>query len=235
MMVYGLVVAGGKGARLKGPLPKQYLELAGLPILTRTLQVFHACETVTGIVIVVPREDIDYCRETIVSARGLQRKLTAIVAGGPSRQESVRKGLEAIGGDDSIVAIHDAVRPLLASSDLTACVAAARRHGAAILGVPVWDTLKAAHSDGSINRTIPRENVWLAQTPQSFHTVLIRKAHAKALRQGYQGTDDAELVERLGKKVHVVPGSRLNIKITTAEDLAMAEALLRRADAGVQS
>jgi 2-C-methyl-D-erythritol 4-phosphate cytidylyltransferase len=227
MMIYGLVVAGGKGTRLKGPLTKQYRELAGIPILTRTLKVFDACEALKGIILVVPPEDIGYCRETIVSAGGVQRKVTAIVGGGPKRQDSVRNGLEAIDEDDSIVAIHDAVRPLVTSMALAACVDAACRHGAAILGVPVWDTLKAVQPDGSITHTLPRDGVWLAQTPQAFRTALIREAHEKARREGYSGTDDAELVERLGKKVHVVPGTRLNIKITTVEDLALAEALLR--------
>jgi 2-C-methyl-D-erythritol 4-phosphate cytidylyltransferase len=226
MKVHGLIVAAGRGTRLKGPLPKQYRPLSGVSILERTLQVFAQCRTVDGIVLVVPGPDIDRCRRDLAAAGSLQAKPTAIVAGGPERQDSVRAGLAAVPDADSLVAIHDAVRPLITAEELGATIAAGRRYGAAILGLPVWDTLKLVQADGVVLRTVPREGMWLAQTPQVFRAALIREAHARAHAEGYRGTDDAELLERLGKKVHVVPGSRTNLKITTAEDLAVAEALI---------
>jgi 2-C-methyl-D-erythritol 4-phosphate cytidylyltransferase len=190
--------------------------------------VFAACRAVDGVVLVVPASDIAYCRREIVAPGRLQAKVAAIVAGGPERQDSVRAGLAEIPEGDSFVAIHDAVRPLITAEALGACIAEGRRHGAAILGLPVWDTLKLVREDGVVVRTVPREGVWLAQTPQVFQTARIREAHARAHAEGYRGTDDAELLERLGEKVHVVPGSRTNLKITTAEDLALAEALIAR-------
>jgi len=231
-MVYALIVAGGKGARLKSPQPKQYLLLAGVPILTRTLQAFGACDRIDRIIVVVPPADIAFCREAIIPPAGL-RKSIQVVAGGSRRQDSVYNGLAAIEGDDSIVAIHDGVRPLAAAETIAACVEAARVHGACIPGVPAWETLKQVSAPGIVASTLPREQVWLAQTPQVFRTGIIRAAHAQARQEGFLGTDDACLVERLGQEVRIVLGQRRNIKITTPEDLAIAEALWKSAaDAG---
>ena len=201
VMVYALIVAGGKGARLKSPQPKQYLLLAGVPILTRTLQAIGACDRIDRIVLVVPPADIAFCRKTIIPPAGLNKNVH-VVAGGSRRQDSVYNGLAAIEGDDSIVAIHDGVRPLVTPETIAACVDAARVHGACIPGVPACETLKHASVAG-----------------------IIRAAHEQARQTGYLGTDDACLVERLGQEVRIVLGHRRNIKITTPEDLAIAEAL----------
>jgi len=228
-MVYALIVAGGKGARLKSPQPKQYLLLAGVPILTRTLQAFGACDRIDRIIVVVPPADIAFCREAIIPPAGLSKSVQ-VVAGGSRRQDSVYNGLAAIEGDDSIVAIHDGVRPLAAPETIAACVDATRVHGACIPGVPAWETLKQVRDPGIVASTLPREQVWLAQTPQVFRTGIIRAAHAQARQEGFLGTDDACLVERLGQEVRIVLGERRNIKITTLEDLAIAEALWKSAD-----
>lgn len=227
-MVHALIVAGGKGARLKSPQPKQYLLLAGVPILTRTLQAVGACDRIDRIILVVPPADIAFCRETIIPPAGLSKDVH-VVAGGSRRQDSVFNGLAAIEGDDSIVAIHDGVRPLAAAETIAACVEAARVHGACIPGVPAWETLKQVSAPGIVASTLPREQVWLAQTPQVFRTGIIRAAHAQARQEGFLGTDDACLVERLGQEVRIVLGERRNIKITTPEDLAIAEALWKSA------
>jgi 2-C-methyl-D-erythritol 4-phosphate cytidylyltransferase len=223
-MVYALIVAGGKGARLKSPQPKQYHLLAGVPILTRTLQAFGACERIDTIILVVPPADIAFCQKAILPSTGVTKGV-CVVAGGSRRQDSVYNGLAAIGDDDSIVAIHDGVRPLVASETIAACVDAARVHGACIPGIPAWDTLKQVSLTGIVEATLPRERVWLAQTPQVFRTGIIRAAHEQARQAGFHGTDDACLVERLGQEVRIVLGRRRNIKITTPEDLAIAEAL----------
>jgi 2-C-methyl-D-erythritol 4-phosphate cytidylyltransferase len=226
--VYALIVAAGKGVRLKGPQPKQYIRLAGAPILTRTLQAVGACDRIDRIILVVPPSDIAFCRKSIIPPAGLTQGVR-VVAGGSRRQESVYNGLAAIEGDDGIVAIHDGVRPLVAPETIAACVDAARVHGACIPGVPAWETLKRVNTRGIVESTLPRERVWLAQTPQVFRTGIIRAAHAQARLEGFHGTDDAGLVERLGQEVRVVLGQRRNIKITTAEDLAIAEGLWKSA------
>ena len=223
-MVYALIVAGGQGTRLKSPQPKQYLVLAGVPILTRTLQAFGACDRIDHIILVVPTADIAFCRNTIIPPAVLNKRVH-VVAGGSRRQDSVYNGLAAIEGDDSIVAIHDGVRPLVAPETIAACVDAAKVHGACIPGVPASETLKQVSVSGIVESTLPRERVWLAQTPQVFRTGIIRAAHEQARQAGYVGTDDAGLVERLGQEVRIVIGHRRNIKITTPEDLAIAEAL----------
>jgi 2-C-methyl-D-erythritol 4-phosphate cytidylyltransferase len=233
-MACALIAAGGTGTRFGAPRPKQYLPLAGAPILARTLQVFDRCAAISRLVLVVPEEDIAFCRESIVAPAGLSKGIS-VAAGGDTRQESVWRGLAQAGGDEDIVAIHDAVRPIVTPAAVGACVEAARRHGASVLGVPAWDTLKQATSSGSVVGTLPREGVWLAQTPQAFRVGLIRAAHAKARAEGYLGTDDAALVERMGLPVHLVAGSRLNIKITTPEDLKIAEVFFELERSGSSS
>ena len=224
MLVYGLIVAGGKGTRLGGPTPKQYLALAGEPMLVRTLRVFEACRAIDTIVLTVPASDFSFVRESLLAAANLRKKVL-LAAGGLHRQDSVFSGLASIPEEDSLVVIHDAVRPLVTCGCITACVEAARQHGACTAAIPAMDTLKQVTDAGTIDATLPREKVWLAQTPQAFRTGLIRAAHESARRQQVQGTDDASLVERMGVGVHLVPGSRRNFKITTEEDLAIAEAL----------
>ncbi|MFO7708929.1 MAG: 2-C-methyl-D-erythritol 4-phosphate cytidylyltransferase [Desulfobacterales bacterium] len=228
-MVYALIVAAGKGSRLPGSQPKQYLPLAGVPMLVRTLRAMEACATrFERIVLVIPPEDVDFCRQRIVAPAGLKTTV-ALVAGGARRQDSVYRGLRDLGPDDAaVVVIHDGVRPLVPPPLIDACVEAARQHGAGIAGVPAWDTVKRSEEGGVIASTLPRETIWLAQTPQAFRLGLIRRAHEQAQREGFHGTDDAALVERLGTPVRLVPGSRRNIKITTREDLWIAEALAAR-------
>jgi 2-C-methyl-D-erythritol 4-phosphate cytidylyltransferase len=224
-MVYALIVAGGSGSRFGGSSRKQYLPLAGVPVLVRTLGVFDRCEGIDTLVLVVPPGDARFVRESLLAAACI-RKNVLLCSGGARRQDSVFNGLACIPDDESIVVIHDAVRPLVTCECITACIDAARAQGAGIAAVPVWDTLKRVTHSGAIDATLPREGVWLAQTPQAFRTGLIRNAHCAARAQNFPGTDDASLVEREGGSVRIVPGSRCNIKITTSEDMALAEALI---------
>jgi 2-C-methyl-D-erythritol 4-phosphate cytidylyltransferase len=231
-MAYALIVAAGKGTRLPGAQLKQYRPLAGVPVLTRTLQAMEACGGLfEELVLVVAAEEIDFCRRRIVAPAGL-RTPVRLVAGGERRQDSVFSGLQAIVSEEGIVAVHDGARPLVPPALVRACVDGARRHGAAIAALSAADTVKRCGPDGVIAATLRREEIWLAQTPQAFHIGLLRRGHEEARRRGVFATDDAALIERLGVPVHIVPGSRRNLKITTPEDLLIAEMLAARPESG---
>jgi len=210
-----------------GSVSKQYLSLAGVSILGRTLDVFTQSDLFEEIILVVAATDKAYCRRKVID--GLKTKqIIRLVAGGRDRQKSVFNGLEASQGqDDDTVLIHDGVRPFVSEDALTQCLTAVNAHGACIVAVPACDTLKQIGSDGRIAKTLSREAVWLAQTPQAFRLGLARAAHRQAREEGFTGTDDAQLVERLGHTVTVIPGSRANIKITTPDDLRLAEVIWR--------
>ncbi|MBU2622443.1 MAG: 2-C-methyl-D-erythritol 4-phosphate cytidylyltransferase [Proteobacteria bacterium] len=224
-MVYAVIVAAGKGVRMKCTTLKQYLELEGVPLLSITLKAFDKCSLIDEIILVVPSGDIGFCLEKIINPAGIQKKVTP-VAGGLKRQDSVYNGLLAVDEKVSTVVIHDGVRPFVNPSSIEECIREAVLHGACILGLPVSDTLKLADGSGYIKKTLERDSVWLAQTPQAFDYSLIKKAHDRARKEGFKGTDDASLVERIGEKVKIIRGSIENIKITTPEDLAIARAIL---------
>jgi 2-C-methyl-D-erythritol 4-phosphate cytidylyltransferase len=224
-MVSAIIVAAGKGVRMKGRIRKQYQDLSGRPVLVHSIMTFDACSLIEEIFIVVPEEEIDYCQNNIASSLDLKTRLN-LIPGGVQRQDSVYNGLQAIDQKTGTVVIHDGVRPFIHPEDLTACILGAKDFGACILGIPASDTLKRVNKSGIIESTLFRENIWLAQTPQAFQYGLIIKAHETARQNGYFGTDDASLVERLGKKVKIINGSKFNIKITTREDLDVARAML---------
>jgi len=224
-----IIVAAGQGLRMGGAVRKPYLSLAGVPILGRTLAVFTQSGFFEEIIVVVAAADKEHCRRQVVD--GLKTKQAIrLIAGGRERQASVFNGLEASCGQaDDVVLIHDGVRPFVSADDLARCLETVKRHDTGIAAIPASDTLKAVDPDGTISRTLPRETIWQAQTPQGFRLGLIREAHRRAREDAFVGTDDAQLVERLGHTVRIVPGRRLNIKITTPEDLPLAEAILRHA------
>lgn len=227
MSVSAIIVAGGKGIRMGAATRKQYLLLAGKPIVCHTLEVFDVCPCIEEIYLVVPSDDLATCFEKWISSLTLHKKIH-LVAGGIERQDSVFLGIHAIPGQQcDVVVIHDAVRPFVSSRLIEACAAEARVSGACIVGMPVMDTAKLV-SSGHIEHTLDRNSIWMAQTPQAFDLNLIRTAHDKARSDRFMGTDDAMLVERLGHKIRIIPGSRLNMKITTAEDLALAEGIFNR-------
>ena len=226
-MVAAIIVAAGKGVRMQDSLRKQYLPLAGLPILVHTLTVFDKCDLVDHIFLVIPRDDFEFCREHIIDRVNLAGNVN-LVAGGARRQDSVYRGLQQIDPDCSIVIIHDGVRPFVQHDQIAACINDAGKFGSCILGIPAYDTLKQVDKSGNIVNTTARDAIWLAQTPQAFRYELIKKAHDQARLDGYQGTDDASLVERMGAAVRIIRGSRSNIKITNKEDLEIARSLLER-------
>ena len=225
IMVTAIIVAAGKGARMGNQQRKQYLPLAELPILAYTLRIFHGCERISQINLVIPQADFDYCRNNILSHINPPRNIK-LIAGGDRRQISVYQGLQHLDSNCRIAVIHDGVRPFVQPDRLNACIDGAMKFGACILGIPAHDTLKKIHPSGRIIGTVPRDTIWLAQTPQAFRCELIKKAHEQASSEGYEGTDDASLVERLGETVMIIHGSRSNLKITDKEDLITARALL---------
>lgn len=229
MTVHAIIVAAGRGTRMNGTggTRKQFVPLNGRPVISRTLSVFDRHPSVDRIILVIHREDLEYCRKNILGA-GCYGKPVKIVPGGRERQDSVYSGLTAVGcRNEDIVVIHDGVRPFVSGSRLTACINEAENSGACILGVPVSDTLKRADTRGVVRQTLPRESMWRAQTPQAFRYQLIKKAHDNARKSGTVATDDAFLLEQLGQEVKIIQGGASNIKITTREDLLLAEALSR--------
>ena len=223
-MVSAIIVAAGKGLRMKGGMRKQYLDLSGRPVLSHSVMTFDSCNLIDEIFIVVPEDEIDYCQNNILSLLDLKTSVN-LVPGGARRQDSVYMGLQAIDKKTTTVVIHDGVRPFIHPENLTACIFGAKEFDGCILGIPASDTLKRLNKSGIIESTIFREKIWLAQTPQAFRYDLIVKAHEAARRDGFTGTDDALLVERLGMDVKIIKGSKFNIKITTQEDLEVARAM----------
>jgi 2-C-methyl-D-erythritol 4-phosphate cytidylyltransferase len=218
-----LVPAAGSGTRMGGRQPKQYLVLGGAPILVHTLRALARCPSIEGAVVAVSEDRIDATQALLRRFR--VPRLLAVVAGGEERQDSVRLGLETISSEAAWVVVHDAVRPMITPDLVERVLAAARIPGAATCGWPVRETVKMVR-DFVVDQTLPRDGLWLTQTPQAFRRELLREAHDKAARQGFRGTDDAMLVERLGGRVAMVEGLARNIKITTPEDLKTARTLL---------
>jgi len=229
MRVAVLIPAAGMGKRMAAGINKQYLKLNGKPILAHTLSVFENASFVDDIYVIVPEDEIPYCREHVVEAHGFT-KVRRIVAGGRERQQSVFNGLREASGllADDIVIIHDGVRPFVPLEAVRKSVEVAARHDGALVAVPVKDTVKIV-SSGVVENTPNREDIWLAQTPQTFRYGVILDAYEKAEKEGFLGTDDASLAERAGKRVHLVMGDYRNIKITTPEDMILAGAFLTEA------
>lgn len=179
---------------------------------------------VQEIILAVPAVDHDYCAQEVVAAYGLS-KVRRIVAGGAERQNSVGAALEAVDPQFDLVLVHDAVRPFLTEDMIERVCEAAARHGGAIIAIPARDTLKEVGAHREIQRTVDRGRLWQAQTPQAFRREILQRAHEKARADAYLGTDEADLVQRLGETVVVVEGSGENIKVTRPEDLVIGEAI----------
>jgi len=219
-VTYAIVPAGGHGARMGSRRPKQYLRLGRAPILVATLRARAPPPALAGHRVAVPAPPRAATRRLLARAR--VPKILDVVAGGGDRQESVWRALQRVPEDARFVLVHDAVRPFV-TADLVERVRAAATHGAATCGMPVRETVKRV-MDGAVAATVERQGLWLTQTPQAFARDLLWEAHDKARRDGFAGTDDAVLVERLGTPVAMVPGLAQNLKITTPEDLRTARA-----------
>jgi 2-C-methyl-D-erythritol 4-phosphate cytidylyltransferase len=226
MKTGAVIVAAGQGSRMRTTVSKQYLPLAGKPILVHSLLKFQTHPNIDVITVVVPSGDEPHVRE-LVDRHGCS-KVQHIVAGGSERQHSVARGLTTLRGAVEFVLVHDAVRPFVTDVMIDAAIEAAEMDGAAVLAVPVKDTIKIAGEDGTVASTPDRRSLWAVQTPQAFRLDLLLYAYEQAEREGCIGTDDAMLVERLGHPVKIVHGDYANIKITTPEDLDWAEQVMMK-------
>jgi 2-C-methyl-D-erythritol 4-phosphate cytidylyltransferase len=230
-MNVAIIAAAGQGTRMGGKRAKQFLELAGIPIIIHTLKRFEQCEVIQEIIVVLPaQESAEFL--SLADKYGL-RKLAKVVPGGITRAESVLRGLRAVReATAEIVAVHDGVRPFVTPEEITRTIEAARVHEAAILVAPVTDTIKEVERE-QVERTLNRGQVRRALTPQCFRYSVLRRAYEQADVLDPELTDDSVLVERLGTRVAIVEGSPRNIKITQPQDLAIAEVLLKQmSDAG---
>jgi len=224
-MNVAIIAAAGTGSRMAGDRPKQFLQLAGVPIIFHTLKPFEQCDSIQEIIVVLPAaESADFL--ALVPKYGV-KKLSRVVPGGKTRAESVWRGLLAIrGATAEVVAVHDGVRPFVATEEINRTMAAAHSHGAAILVAPAIDTIKQVDG-GKVVKTLERGQLCHALTPQCFRYELLRRAYERADVQDPAITDDSSLVEQLGEPVTIVEGSSRNIKITTQRDLLIAEAFLK--------
>ena len=223
-MNIAIIAAAGAGTRMASDRPKQFLLLAGTPVIFHTLKVFEQCDSIDEVIVVLPAEE----SAGFLSLAGKfgVRKLARVVPGGTTRADSVKRGLMAIrSATAEIVAVHDGVRPFVTVEEIDATVAAAKADGAAILVAAVTDTIKQV-SDEAVVKTLDRGALRRALTPQCFRYELLREAYQQADVNDPALTDESALIEQLGKPVRIVEGSAKNIKITTAEDLAIAEAIL---------
>ncbi len=221
----GVVIpAGGRGVRLGGDVPKQFLLLNGKPILQHSIEKFESLNEVDEIVVVVPADEIRRAERIIEKARF--KKVSHVVVGGSERQHSVRNGLLCFDDEPEIVLVHDAVRPLVSREVIQEVIKQSRKHGAAVVGVRVKDTTKVGEN-GFYKKTLDREKLRSVQTPQGFRFDILMRAHVAAQRSAFLGTDEASLVERLRIPVKIVEGDYRNIKITTVDDLKLAKMLLR--------
>ena len=229
MKVAVIIAGGGVGKRMGADRPKQYLELSGRPLICHTLDRFMGIENIGKIVVVLPSDFVSSFQEDILKPYDYDLSFIEILEGGVKRQDSVRNGLKAVPGDFDVVLVHDACRPFVGRTVIEKSIEVAYKDGAAIVAAPIKETIKKV-SAGNINETVDRQNLWGAQTPQAFRLNVLKEAFAKAYKDGFCGTDDAVLVERIGGSVKIIEGDYRNIKITTPEDLIVAEAIAKTWD-----
>jgi 2-C-methyl-D-erythritol 4-phosphate cytidylyltransferase len=224
-MNIAIIAAAGQGTRLGGKRPKQFLELAGVPVVIHTLKQFERCAEIQEVIVVLPAADAAGFLE--VAGKYELRKLGRVVAGGATRAESVWRGLQSVHSDNAeIIAVHDGVRPFVTPEEIARTVLAAQASGAAVLAAPAVDTIKEVEN-GQVVRTLERARLRRALTPQCFRYDLLRRAFEQSPGLIAGATDDSSLVESLGVKVSIVEGDARNIKITRPEDIALAEIILR--------
>lgn len=226
MKVTAIVPAAGRSQRMGSPTNKPFMLLQGIPIIVHTLKTLASVDEINHI-IVIAREDEIPLMEIVVKRHQIG-KVKRIIKGGSERQESVAIGIKEAPDSADLLLIHDGVRPLVKKDQIREAIKASYEYGAAILAVPVKDTLKWVGEDKVVHSTLPRASIWAAQTPQVFRYSLLVDAYRRASEENYTATDDAALVERMGEKVYLVGGSYENFKITTSEDLLLAEALLSK-------
>ena len=221
MKVSVIIPAAGQGTRMGLSTPKQYLSLNGQPILHHTLMAFEASGLVDSVTLVVPKNDLNPAQK-----KWNYKIVKNIVQGGKERQDSVYNGFKALDSDTDIVIVHDGVRPFVTADMIGRSIEAAKKFGAAIVAIPVSDTIKQVDSKDFVTRTVDRNGLWRVQTPQTFQYAILGEAFQKAAADSYYGTDEGSLLEHAGKKLKIIMGSELNIKITRQEDLILGEGIL---------
>ena len=220
MNKYVIIVAGGKGLRMGGELPKQFIPVEGRPVLMHTLDAFHTCDSSIEIILVLPRDHQPYWQEL---CREYQFAVPHRIAdGGATRFHSVQNGLALVDAPEALIAVHDGVRPFVAHEVINRCYQDAEQYGAVVPVIPVVETVRHLLPEGS--KTVSRDDYRLVQTPQTFRASLLRRAYEQPYRETF--TDDASVVEALDNVVHLVEGNRENIKLTTPDDLKIFKALL---------
>ncbi len=221
MKVSVIIPAAGQGTRMGSSIPKQYLLLNGQPILHHTLMAFETCGLVDSVALVVPKNDLETAQK-----KWDYKIVKHIVEGGKERQDSVYNGLKAIPADTDIVIVHDGVRPFVTPDMIGRSIEAAQKFGAAITAIPVSDTIKQVDGEDYVTRTVDRNGLWRMQTPQTFQYAILAEAFKVAVADSFYGTDEGSLLEHAGKKMKIIMGSELNIKITRQEDLILGEGIL---------
>lgn len=221
-----ILPAAGYGKRMESSQNKQFMMLSGKPVIVHTLEVFVQASEIQEIIVVTREDEVEYCQKII--AEYAIAKVKAVIAGGKERQHSVWNGLQHVSANCNIVVVHDGARPLLVPKILEAALHEVIEHHAVVVGVPVKDTIKVVDEDNIIISTPRRSSLWAVQTPQVFSKEILLQAYTKAWQEDILATDDAALVEAIGYNVKMVLGSYENIKITTSEDLVLAEAFLSR-------
>jgi 2-C-methyl-D-erythritol 4-phosphate cytidylyltransferase len=224
--VTALIPAAGMGRRMGRAVAKQFLPLGDKPMLAHTLLAFQRSTDVDEIIPILSEDDMEHCLRDVIEAFHIT-KVRILVVGGKERQDSVYNGIRKLEKDASVVIVHDGVRPFVTAAMIKECVDRARKGECVAVGVPLKDTIKEVGDDGSVRQTLERNRLWAIQTPQAFPAKVLKKAYEESYRKKILGTDDAMLAERAGNKVWVVMGSYDNIKITTPEDLLLAEEILK--------
>lgn len=222
-----LIPAAGMGRRMGQKVAKQFLPLGDKPMLAHTLLVFQRAAGVDEIIPILSPEDMESCLRDIIDRYHIT-KVRTLVVGGKERQDSVMNGLQKLEKDTSIVLVHDGVRPFVTGAIIQESIDRAKKGECVAVGVPVKDTIKEVDDKHVVRQTLERSRLWSIQTPQAFPVKLLKHAYEESYRHKISGTDDAMLVERAGMPVRVIMGSYENIKITTPEDLILAEEILKR-------
>jgi 2-C-methyl-D-erythritol 4-phosphate cytidylyltransferase len=226
MKVSAIIAAGGIGKRMGASRPKQYIELSGRPIICRTLDRFRELKDIDELIVVVPADYVNSFKSDIIDRYNYPQAWKN-AAGGLHRQDSVRNGFDLVSKDCNVVLVHDGVRPFISARLIEKSIETAFKEGAAIVAAPVKETIKKAGRDRLISGTVDRQGLWGAQTPQAFRYEILKKAMETAYRDNFYGTDEASIVERIGVRVKIVEGDYKNIKITTPDDILVAEAIVK--------
>lgn len=220
-----VIVAAGSGSRMKMNINKQFIKLDGKEIIVHTIEKFYKHKNINDIVVVLREEEIDFFKNEILSTYGFDK--VKIALGGNERQDSVYNGLKSLRQECDTVLIHDGARPFVTAEIIDNSINEAKQHKAVVVGVPVKDTIKVINDKNEIVDTPQRNKLWAVQTPQTFEYKVLIEAYENAFNDDFYGTDDAMLVERIGYKVKMIEGSYNNIKVTTQEDIAIGEQILK--------